>query len=165
MIRLLALLAFFALAIGSCTPVNSNPDILLKEPYSKVKYIADPDERYSIIEVVQVETRGTYANILNTIPQLYKKALKFSEGSEVKISDIDISAYTKLEQVQVPYQDCRMVSRMVSVPMTSCINGSCSTTYSYQNQLVQECTTQYRTEVLNVLYQVASANIIDLREN
>ncbi len=159
MIRLISIITFLVLV--GCTPINNNPDILLEEPYSKVKYIADPDSTYRKVEFVQIETRGDQANILNTLPLLYKKALGYSKNSEVLIGNISISSYTKLENVQVPYQECRSVYRMVSVPNRSCYNGNCTTSYSYQNQTFQECTTQYRTEERNVLYQVASADILD----
>ena len=165
MIRLIYFFIIGVTFLTSCTSVNKNPDILLKEPYSKVKYIADPDETYKTIEVVQIETRGVHANIMNTLPLLYKKALDYSKNLSVMIGSIEISSYTKLEDVQVPYQVCQSVSRMVSVPSTSCFNGSCTTSYSYQNQMVQECKTQYRTEARNVLYQVASAEIIDRKDD
>ena len=159
------LFLFVFFIISGCVSVNKNPDILLEEPYRKVKYVAEPDNSHEILDVIQVTTRGLQANILNTIPQLYKKALDRSVNNrQVQIANISIVSFTKKENFQVPYQDCKSVTKTVPVQRTNCVGGSCTTTYSTQMQQVQVCTTRYRTEIRDVLYQKATADILAFNE-
>ena len=160
MIRCVYYLLLITIFISGCVSVNRDPDILLQEPYTKVNYVAEVTKDYKTVEIIQVQTRGLQANILNTIPALYKKVLEFSGNQAVDIGNLSISSYTKLENFQVPYQDCVSVPQSVTVPHTSCYQGNCQTTYSTQTQYVQQCTTRYRTELRNVLYQIASADIL-----
>lgn len=151
----------FSIILSGCAIVNKNPDILLDESYQNVRYIADPDKSHQALDVVQVTTRGLQANILNTIPQLYKKALERSDiKKQVQIGNITISSFTKKENFQVSYQECVSNPRTESVPQTSCYSGTCSTRYTTQTRYVQECRTRYRTEIRNVLYQKATADIL-----
>ncbi len=133
-----------------CNYVNKNPDILSQYPYNQVQYVAQPKAIDETIDVVQVTTRGLKANILNTIPELYKKVLEKHHVSEqpVRIHNISITSFTQKESFQVPYQHC--TSR---------------TSYSSGKPVItQHCTTLYRTEIRNVLYQKATADIIKMRE-
>lgn len=160
------LLIFTFFILSGCSSLNENPDILLGESYRDIKYIAEPDKSHKVLNVIQVTTRGIQANILNTIPQLYKKALESSVNKkQVQISNITISSFTNRENFQVPYQDCRSVPRTVSVPTTSCYGGSCQTSYSTQTQYDQQCTTRYRTEMRDVLYQKATADLLIFKGN
>lgn len=160
MARFAGCLLVVIILTSGCVTVNRDPDILLQEPYTRVTYVAEPSEHYKTVEVIQVETRGVRANIRSTIPLLYEKVLEYSGNREVDIGNISISSYTKLESVQVPYQDCGYVPRMVSVPRTSCYQGSCQTTYSTETRMERRCTTRYRTEMRNVLCQIASADVL-----
>ena len=111
--RYLLFLFMISAVISGCTSVNTinkNPNILLQYPYNKVEYIAEPEKSYQVIEVVQVTTRGEQANILNTIPKLYEKALgRFSYRKKVEIGNINIILFTRRELFWVPYDDCKLV--------------------------------------------------------
>ena len=155
------LACFSIFVLSACSNSNKNPDILLTEPYRNVSYIAEPGPSYQAINSIQVTTGGINANILNTIPQLYKKALDLSaSGSQVLLSNISITTFTKREMFQVPHQDCKSVPRTTSVPQTTCYSGSCTTTYRTQTNYVQQCTTRYTSEMRDVLYQKATADIL-----
>ncbi len=158
--RFVSCLLLISITISGCVSVNRDPDILLQDPYTKVNYIAEVTKQHKTVEVIQVQTRGLQANILNTIPALYKKVLEYSENQAVEISNLSISSFTKRENFDVPYQDCVYVPQTMSVPKTSCYQGSCQTTYSTQTKYIHQCTTRYRTVMRNVLYQIASADVL-----
>ena len=160
MLRIAGYLLLISVIVSGCVSVNRDPDILLQEPYTRVNYIPEVTNDFKTVEVIQVQTRGSKANILNTLPTLYEKVLEYSENQAVDIGNLSISSFTRLEEFEVPYQDCVRVPQTVSVPYTSCGGGSCQTTYVKQTKLVQRCITRYRTEVRNVLYQIASAEVI-----
>lgn len=150
-----------SIVLSGCTKINKNPDILLNEPYQRVKYIANPGISYRSLDVIQVTTSGLKANILNTIPLLYKKALDSSGNmQQTIIGNITISSFTKNENFQVSFQECISVPETKSVPKTTCNGGSCNTTYTTQTQYNQRCTTRYKTEIRDVLYQKATADIL-----
>ncbi len=138
--------------ISGCTRVstiNKNPDILLQYPYNKVEYIAEPEKSHQIVEVIQVTTRGEQANILNSIPRLYEKALvRFFYKKQVQIGNINIILFTRREFFWVPYDDCEMV------PDTK--QGS--------SGYYRKCTIRYRTEARDILYQKATTDLLILKE-
>lgn len=158
--RLVCFLAFVTALFSACSSRNLDPRILLQEPYTKVNYIADVTEDYKTVEVIRVQTRSLEATILNTIPKLYEKALEHSENREVAIGRLSISSYTKLEEFKVPYKHCRYVAKTVPVPHTSCSQGYCQTKCSWYTKYVRRCETFSRTELRNVSYQIASADVL-----
>ena len=184
MFRISVISTISFVTLFGCASVNRSPEILLQEPLNRVRYIAEPEKTHKTIDIVQVNTRGVHASILNTIPELYKKALEKSNKDIVEIGNISITSYTNKEEVEVPYEKCRSVPETVSVPQKSCIimscpttcnnNGVCMTQICPENKCTtidmpkirnrQECTTQYKTEVRTVLYQKATADILTLKE-
>lgn len=150
--RYLLFLFMISAVISGCTRVNTinkNPNILLQYPYNKVEYIAEPEKSHQVIEVVQVTTRGEQANILNTIPKLYDKALgRFSYRKKVQIGNINIILFTRRELFWVPYDDCKLVHD----------------TRPGASGYYQKCTIHYRTEARDVLYQKATADLLTLKE-
>lgn len=157
---LLILLCMVGILFSGCITVNQDPEILLSEPYRRVEYIAAPGADHTLAEVIQVTTRGELANILNSIPRLYLKALEWSGQQPVILTNFRITTFTKLEEFEIPYQECRSLSGMISVPQTSCVGGSCSTLSAQRSLFNRYCWTEYRTEVREVTYQKAMADIV-----
>jgi hypothetical protein len=148
--------------------VNKDPNILSQAPYDQVKYVARLDDTFEEVAVVQVTTRGMEANLLNTIPQLYKRALD-EHGTDERtrfLTGIEVSAFTQREPFQVPYQDCKTEFYTENVPYQSCNSGygtmprTCTTQYRMEQRSRQKCETRYRTEIRNVLYQKAMARVL-----
>jgi hypothetical protein len=158
--RCILTVILIGILLTGCVAVNKDPDILLTDPYRRVTYIADPGDRYQQAEVIQVTTRGSRANILNSIPQLYLKALEWSGQQRVALGNFRITSFTRQEEFEIPYQECRSVPGMISVPQTSCVSGSCKTTYVQRTLFNRHCWTEYRTETREVLYQKVVAEIL-----
>ena len=175
--RLITLLSISAaVLISGCASINTNPNILAQPPYNKVTY--SPKIKPGIVprRSIEVTTVGLTANVLNTIPELYKKAIeeqtrgiasldpKAPRFNGVYISNIALASYTKREPFQVPYQDCKTEYYTETVGQQSCSSGyggayTCQTNYVPQTRSRQNCTTVYRTEIRDVLYQKATADL------
>lgn len=167
MVKSCLIVIVVAASLAGCATLNENPDILLEEPYRRVEYVAAPTSSHTVVDVIQVVTKGFQANILNTIPLLYQKALAVAgDRPGVQISNIAITCYTKIELVPFPYRECRTVRRSVAVPTTTCSGGPCTTTYTMQTQSIQECDIVYRLEEVEVKYQRATAELLmRIKEN
>lgn len=151
--RYMLFIFIFSAMISGCTSINEineDPNILLQAPYNRINYIAEPKKSYKVIDVVEVTTQGNRANVLNTVPKLYRKVLeRFPYGERVWISNIGITSFSRREFFWVPYDDCKLV-RKNSDPEKS----------DYQ----RDCITRYRTEVRDILYQKATADVLILKE-
>ena len=156
--RLLLIIVLTVLA--NCSTVNKDPDILLKEPYTKVSYLAGVSETSPVVEVIQVTTRGSRANILSTLPQLYAKALDWSGQKNVTIGNLQIFSFSNREAVEVSHWRCRLVPVTVLLPSQSCLANGCKTVQIKQTQSEQQCQFETRIEIQDVPYQKAVANVL-----
>ena len=145
--------------LSSCSHyiANTSPNILANAPYNDVRYLKKQNAKIRKVDRVEVVTKGDEANILNTIPKLYEKALNLKNRSpsslnrknQVFISNFTFEVQSKLEDYQVPYQDCK--TQYVYKNVTE---NQCKTEYQSVNQSHYECTgygasqhcgTNYRT--------------------
>lgn len=165
------LISLFWLAVAACHTVNERPDILAQPHYRAVKFVNVPDKSLATAEKISVTTRGYKANLQTTIPKLYDRAIelaeKYNEPVSIKqpilLSDISIRSFSQREEFQVPYQYCRMVTKLVQVPKRKCLgfepHQHCFNSFESELQQVEECETRFRTEMRDVLYQQADAFI------
>lgn len=162
--RLLALSVGASLA--GCATVNSNPNILSEPPYTQITFVAEPDATYLELDTVEVTTRGNQANLLNTIPTLYRKALESDkhEQNALYLSNIQISSYTKKELFSVPYEECHTQHYTESELVQNCTGVGAEQQCSFDTRSVPKtrevCTTIHQTEIRHVLYQQAKATIL-----
>jgi hypothetical protein len=160
------------LFILSCASVNNDPNVLSTAEFKNVTYLAKANQKKNLKEIgtISVTNSGYKANILNTLPDLYRDAIKKSQelatnsGKQprVYLSNLDFDSFTRREPFQVAYQDCRQDPEMKSVPYQNCYgygaNQHCSTSYRMETTYVNKCETKYKTEIRDVLYQRATAN-------
>lgn len=147
-----------------CTSVN-NHNILLSEPYSKVRYISNPDARgYVTVDVVQQTGKGKQANIIDTIPRLYLKAQERVNRQDVILGNIQITSFTRTEQHEVPYRKCWYVPVEVKSPKASCSSSSCRPEQKSRVIYKKMCRTELRTETREVLCQKVTADILSKQE-
>ena len=149
---------------SGCSSLNKNPDILLQPPYNRVKYISNPQPTREVANVVQVTTKGISANILNTIPQLYLKALETAARENIEISHLRINSYTKQEEVYTLVHDCFPSSDSDFIPQSPCAGQDCSMLSVPQVNSLTQCITNYRTDIQDVLYQEATADILSQKK-
>jgi hypothetical protein len=160
------IVALFLLTHYGCALTNDNPNILAEAPYNQVTYVAQPGDEFSAVDEVLVTTRGAEANLLTTMPALYRRVLEnvaFEEGARY-VTDIHISSYTIPEANQVSYQDCTTEYYYETEPTEDCTgygsDESCYTSYRQVQKSRENCTTKLRTEIRNVLYQQGRATIL-----
>lgn len=158
-------LVFVLFMLTGCVSFNSDPDILLKEPYNRVTYVEHTDlDRYETIDVIQVTTRGWQAGILSTIPQLFEKALEKNNKQAVAVGRIDITTFVRQETYKVPYRECDPFSSMMGSSRAGCASGACGSISVGISSQQRHCWTEFRTEVREVIYQKAIADILRKRD-
>lgn len=182
---LAAALLWLIFGTAGCVQVNVDPNILFTEEYNKIKYAPSLPLSINDAEEIDVKTSGVSANILNTIPALYKKGI--SMGAK-QITNIRVETTAKHEPFQKSYRRChkeyrsvserRCTTRYVSTPYQSCTgygtSRRCSTSYrqvprqdcKYVSvpKWVDRCQTYYRTEKHWVLYQQAKATVFNIEK-
>lgn len=159
-------LGLFQATLFSCATVNSDPNILSQKPFSEVRYVREIPQGVTSTPI-SVVVSGYRANILNSIPDLYLEARKLKQPNKlVCISNIKLRNSVRRKPFQVPYQDCKTEYYTESQPDYSCTgygqNQRCATTYKTVQKSRQKCDTKYRTEIKDVLYQAASADVFHL---
>jgi hypothetical protein len=166
------LVPFLAFIVFSCTHVNKDPNILSKAEFKNIIYLQKPDPKtYKAISTVSVTRSGYKANILNTLPDLYRNAMKkMSNAPEAKIylSNLEFDSFTRRELVDVRYEDCQNKPTWKNVPYQKCTGygttPNCSTDYLHEMVYEKKCEWKYRKEMRDVLYQRATATIYDKNE-
>ena len=161
---------------------HNNPNILSEEPYNQVRYTSHPGPVLKKVETLSVETKGYQANIRQTVPLLYKKALDYKgrmpasakpNRDDVFLSNIRTRVWTTKEPFQQSYQDCQTVYKTERVPHQNCHyvsaggygnSGSygknvCNTEYRMESRSDRVCTTKYRTVITTVLHQEATGDL------
>lgn len=159
------------LLLVSCASVNKDPNVLSSSEFSNVIYLPTPNlNKLKEIGTVSVTNSGPKANILNTLPDLYRNALKKTRdlasednpSKKVYLSKLDFDSFTRREPYQVSYQDCRQSPVMKNVPYQNCYgygaNQRCTTSYRMETAYENKCETKYKTEIRSVLYQRATAS-------
>lgn len=163
------------IAVTACVVPNRDPNILGMPPFNQVSYRSRPEPGWQRVDRVTVTLRGEEANILNTIPALYERALSVAraagvaQGESIYITGITLDAFTRRELFTVPYQECKTVYEVRSVTEQECrmVQGYGTTGSSYQCRPVpktktvptQKCETRYRQELRDVLYETATGDV------
>lgn len=140
------LVALSLLSLIGCASINHDPNILLQDPYNKIVYSSNINSGQPK-DVVELTLGENQANILNTIPGLYKKILErhsTPDNQLINISNLLINNYSETRKVSVPYQECTSQSQTGA-------NGQ--TTYT------QKCKTVYRQETKYFLFQKVTAEV------
>ncbi len=145
--KILIILFTTLISIG-CSSPNRNSNILLKPPYDQIHYQTQIQPTDKVIDAIEITTGGgVRANILNSLPSLYKKVLDTHQPTQqpIKISNINVIAFVKQEWVDHSYEICS--------PDTITLENESITT--------QNCTTHYFSALENVLYQKVTANVLE----
>jgi len=174
------LIVFFVLAgfVSSCASVNRDPNVLSSAEFKDVIYLSTIDNsKLKEVGTISVTNSGARANILNTLPDLYRSAIKKTRdlsGADKKqqpkiyLTNLEFDSFTRREPYQVPYQDCKQTSVMKNVPYQNCSgfgpSQQCSTNYRMETVYENRCETKYKTEIRDVLYQRATASAYKLDE-
>lgn len=166
------LVPFLVCFIVSCAHVNFDPNILGKTEFKNITYLQKTNPKiHKAINTVSVTRSGDKANILNTLPDLYRNAIKkVSNDPEAKIylSNLEFDSFTRRELVNVRYEDCQKKPTWKNVPYTRCTGygktQNCSTDYRHEMVYETKCEWKYREEMRDVLYQRATATIYDQNE-
>jgi hypothetical protein len=142
------IILFTTLVSIGCSSPNRNSNILLKPPYDQIQYQAETQPTDKVIDAIEITSKGgVRANILNSLPSLYKKVLDTHQPTQepIKISNINVIAFVKKEWVDRSYEIC--------TPDTITLENKTITT--------QNCTTHYSSTLENVLYQKVTANVLE----
>jgi hypothetical protein len=155
---------------GCATP--HNPEALSTEEFQQIEYLANAKANQrskSMVSLgeVGITVKGPDANIVHSIPELFRAALKKfrpTTTQKIFVSNLKIKSFTKREPFQVSYEECHNEYTSRSESYQSCSTGyggqqHCHTQYRSVPETKRVCNTKYRNEIRDVLYQRVSGDV------